>query len=65
MVGRLRPPPAEKVTGGNASEGRTFTTKHGTVAKMNTAAIGKRARAPVSADELRRLKGFRGWQRRP
>jgi transcription elongation factor Elf1 len=23
------------------------------------------AGAPVSADELRRLKGFRGWQRRP
>jgi hypothetical protein len=29
MVGRLRPRPVEAVTGGNASEARTFTTKHG------------------------------------
>jgi hypothetical protein len=27
------------------SETRTFTTKHGTVAKVNTAAIGKRSAA--------------------
>lgn len=37
LVGRLRP-----VTGGNASE-RTYITKHGTPATMNTSAIGKAA----------------------
>jgi hypothetical protein len=45
MVGRLRPPPAEKVTGVSASEDRTYTTKHGTVARTNTANIGKRPSA--------------------
>jgi hypothetical protein len=41
LVGRLRP----AVTGGNASEPRTFTTKHCTVATMDTSAIGKRPAA--------------------
>lgn len=35
----------EVVTSGNASEKRTYTTKHGTTAKMNTAAIGPDATA--------------------
>jgi hypothetical protein len=38
-VARLRDEIAPKVTAEIRSEGRTFTTKHGTVAKMNTAAI--------------------------
>jgi hypothetical protein len=43
FVRRLRPVP--DVTVNVDSEARTYTTKHGTVAKMNTAAIGKRSDA--------------------
>ena len=38
LVGRLRPKPV--LTGGTASE-RTYTTKHGTTAKMKTGKIGR------------------------
>lgn len=36
MVGKLR----ASLTGGSASDARTYTTKHGTTATMNTASIG-------------------------
>lgn len=39
MVGKLR----HSLTGGSSSEARTYTTKHGTTATMNTAAIGARS----------------------
>lgn len=46
LVGRLRP-----VTGASASDNqqRTYTTKHGTTATMNTAGIGKPPRMPPNA----------------
>ncbi|GAC1572978.1 MAG: hypothetical protein NVS3B5_02200 [Sphingomicrobium sp.] len=47
FVRRLRPVP--DVTVNVDSEPRTFTTKHGTVAKMNTAAIGKNRVEPVGS----------------
>ena len=48
------------VTRNIPSEPKTFTTKHGTVAKMNTAAIGKKP-AGISM----KVKGRRALRRRP
>lgn len=64
LVGSLRPQPAMPLTGGNASEDedddeaaepeprkRRYRTKHGTLAEMDTAEIGKREKEAAAFKE--------------
>ena len=51
LVGKFRPDQPVTVTNYSEPASRTYTTKHGTVATMNTAAIGQRpAPAPPPYD---------------
>jgi hypothetical protein len=56
FVGRLR----EKLTGDVPSDGRTYKTKHGTVATMNTSAIGANSKPlPPQAPPRAQSEGHR------